>query len=124
MIGLRETPEHAIANLSKAELERLSNPQLGAANPTVSLSVSNGWFKLVWATGATGKYDWVGLYTSADAPDADYIGGLNWQWVDGVLDGSYITWTSANPGYQARYLVWDTASGSYVSVARSAVYPG
>lgn len=109
-----------------AEAIRLrANPELLAKEPAarvdanyqVSLSSGNGYLVLHWSAPATGTYDWVGLYQNADLPDSAYIGGNNWQWA--TRGSSYATETPHQPGYQARYLIWDAKAGAYRSVARS-----
>ncbi|HYO57058.1 hypothetical protein [Archangium sp.] len=82
---------------------------------------NNGWFTLSWSAAGIGKHDWVGLYANASDDDSKYIGGHNWQWATNGT--SYVTSTAVQPGYQARYLIWDASMGKYVSVARTPAYP-
>ena len=89
----------------------------------VFLTSAGGYFELNWRVdGPIGTYDWVGLYINKDLPDSVYIGGNNWQWA--TKGNSYKTATAGQPGYQARYLVWDATTGNYVSVARSEPWKG
>jgi hypothetical protein len=109
-----------------AEATRLrANPELLKKEPAVaadvnyqvSLSTSTGYFVLNWSAMTIGTYDWIGLYQNADLPDSAYIGGDNWQWA--VRGSMYKTDTPAQPGFQARYLVWDAKTGAYRAVART-----
>lgn len=107
-----------------------ANPELLKGEPrasasvdyNVSLSTSSGYFVLNWDATVRGSYDWIGLYQNAELPDSDYIGGNNWQW--STRGASYKTVTPAQPGFQARYLVWDATAQAYKSVARSKPWAG
>ncbi len=112
----------AIRLRANPELVKQAPSARAEASYSVSLSTSSGYFVLNWSATAIGSYDWIGLYQNADLPDSDYIGGNNWQWA--VRGNSYKTSTPAQPGYQARYLIWDAVSGAYKSVARSAPWGG
>ena len=111
------SPEHAAQYL-------VANPQGEAASSAQNVCLgpsNNGWFVLTWSATAVGTNDWVGLYASDSEPDSNYIGGNNWQWA--TKGNAYTTSTAVQPGYQARYLIWDAGSSQYKSVARTPGYP-
>ena len=113
------TPEHAAQELVAGQIAA------GAASSAQKVCLgpsNNGWFTLSWSATATGTYDWVGLYKNTTDPDGSYIGGNNWCWAEKAK--SYVTSTSVQPGFEARYLIWDATSKSYKSVAKTGAYPG
>jgi hypothetical protein len=112
------TPEHAAQALAAdTGLETAA-----ASNARVCLGPNNnGWFEVSWSAAAVGNYDWIGLYSSVSAADSDYVGGNNWQWA--TKGSPYVTSTACQPGYEARYLIWDAGSKSYKSIARTGAFP-
>lgn len=91
-----------------------------SSDQQASLGFSNGYFVLSWSASNIDSYDWVGLYSSINAQDSDFVGGA-WQWA--TKGGSFVTGQGMIAGYQARYLVWDKTAGKYVSVARTDPFP-
>ena len=113
-----DSPDHAAQAFIAGAIE----VEVNSTNHKVCLGPSNnGWFTLYWSATAKSKWDWIGLYSNTSKADSDYIGGNNWQWAND--EGKYVTSTACQPGYEARYLVWDTSSKSYKSVARTGAYP-
>ena len=112
------SPEHASQELMlHSELAGVTS-----TNQEVCFGPSNnGWFTLFWSAAAAGTYDWIGLYKSTGDDDNDYIGGNNWQWAS--KGSSFVTSTACQPGYEARYLIWDANSKQYKSVARTGAFP-
>lgn len=108
---LRRNPK-----LSKAAADAAAQ----ATQRSVCLSyLDGGYFRITWAVNNPGSYDWVGLYASDG--DDDNSGYITWQY---VTNGSpYDTSAIVRPGYQARYLVWDSGGQKYKSVARTAGFP-
>ena len=112
------TPEHAAQGLAAGQIAAgaPSSAQRACLGPS-----NNGWFTLSWSSTATGTNDWIGLYKNTTDPDTAYFGNNNWQWA--TKGNSYVTNTSVQPGYEARYLIWDATSKAYKSVARTGAYP-
>jgi hypothetical protein len=109
------TPEDAAQALA-------ANPELQTgqtSTATVCLGPTNsGYFQLSWVAQAIGPNDWAGLYASTSAPDNDYQA---FQWA--TKDSPYDTGKDCQPGYEARYLIWDAPSKAYKSIARTGGYP-
>lgn len=113
-----ESPEEAMKALASGDLKEVGT----ASNATVGLGPSNkGWFTLYWDATAIGTYDWIGLYENVKKSDADYIKGNNWQWAS--KGNIYVTNTACQPGYEARYLIWDTTTKKYRAIAKTGAYP-
>jgi hypothetical protein len=112
------TPAQAAQLLRNHPIEAKASARAADATYNVCLGYENGDFVLSWSATAVGKWDWVGLYQNTSAPND---GQVAWQWAS---DGnSYGTGVSVQPGFQARYLSWDTSSGQYVVVAQTAGFP-
>ncbi|HYG63234.1 MAG TPA: hypothetical protein VEL74_11685 [Thermoanaerobaculia bacterium] len=89
-----------------------------AGNVQVCLGAENGSFKLHWAGPTFRSDDFVALFANDGSPDDQWL--LNqWQWA--VRGTSYVTGTSVNPSYQARYMTW--MNNRWTSIARSPAFP-
>lgn len=112
------TPAQAAQILRNHPIEAKSAARAADAAFNVCLGYENGEFVLSWSATSVGKWDWVGLYTDASQPIDDKVA---WQWAS---DGnSYGTGVNVQPGFQARYLSWDTSSSQYVVVAQTTGFP-
>ncbi|TYP74271.1 hypothetical protein [Aquimarina intermedia] len=113
-----KNPEEAMKALASGEVETAK----AASQATVGLGPNQkGWFTLYWEATAVGKYDWIGLYENVNKTDTEYITGNNWQWAS--KGNEYVTNTACQPGYAARYLIWDTNTEKYKAIAKTGAYP-
>lgn len=60
------------------------------------------------------SYDWVGLFPNRDARDDGYV---TYQWAS--KDRPYDTGKGIQPGYHARYYIWDDSAKKYICKRRS-----
>ena len=79
----------------------------------------DGKFEMHWKTiDDKSSYDWVGLYSSADASDKDYFSSWYWNWA--CRDSPLLTGVDVQDGWEMRYLILDQAPRpkyEYISIA-------
>ncbi|WP_163993886.1 hypothetical protein [Pyxidicoccus caerfyrddinensis] len=112
------TPAQAAQLLRNHPIEAKGSARAADASYNVCLGYEDGEFTLSWSATSVGKWDWVALYPSTSTPNDQQS---TYQWAS---DGnSYGTGVKVQPGFQARYLSWDSVSGQYVTVAQTPAFP-
>ncbi len=114
----RLTPEAKLKDLRKKPEE--AKTMVMSSNWKVQLTYDDGVFILKWSATNIGSNDFIGLYRSDNASDDNYISGA-WQYAS--KGSSYKTSQVVINGYQARYLVYDSSLGKYISKAKTDPFP-
>jgi len=107
-------------NGNPIEAEVRTPPDVGPAEQ-ISLcldTTDNGWFVLSWTSASPDSYDWIGLFPSTSSGDSEQS---TYQWA--TKTSPYVTSVAAQPGYQARYMRWDSTAGAYVALLRTPPFP-
>jgi 1-phosphatidylinositol phosphodiesterase len=78
----------------------------------------NGWFQLSWTSPAPDEWDWIGIFPSTSAGDTEQV---TYQWA--TKTSPWVSSQAARPGYQARYLRWNSDAKAYQALLRTPPFP-
>lgn len=114
----RDVNPTSVAERLRADSAAAVEQSQMSSNQKVELTYQGGKFVLQWSASNIGSNDCVGLYRNITDPDSDYVASASAQ-----KGTSYTTSQVVTAGYQARYLVRDSAADEYTSVTGTDPFP-